>query len=100
MKISEITTLLKKHGFRKLTEDEVFNQGLEHTPKSYYKYNGDLNINIDGDALGYAIVAKKNDIGLGRFIKSYRDENGDICETGTYWEQLMIPEMIKDITNV
>ena len=99
MKLSEITALLRKNKFRHLTPDEVLYENCETAPYSYYKYRGDLHVNIgNDDMLGFAIIAKKNDIGLGRYIYSYRDEYGDIHEVGTYYPELFFEKILKWIS--
>ena len=97
MKVSEITSLLKKHGFIKLTPEQALDENY-NPDKSYFKYDGNLNIKIN-DKLGFEILAKKNDIGLGLYIKGYIDENGDAHQNGTYWPELFFTELIKEIEN-
>lgn len=77
MKQSEVIALLKKHGYKKLTVEEALDDGRCAESKTYFKNNGNLCINTG--RMGFNLLAKKNDLGMG--IYEYSDENKDMHYT-------------------
>lgn len=92
MKLSEITTLLKRKGFTKLTPEEALDGNRCAEPKTFFKYKGELHINC-GDE-GFAIIPKSRDIGLGLY--EYSDNEGNM--TGTYYPELFFPKLMQAIS--